>query len=231
MSENHNQILQLIYESGLVVKIVLLILCGFSISSWAIIFTKYPALRRAKKESDYFLDIFWNSKKLDTVFESTKKITKSPISEVFRAGYIELVNLKTQEASHPDENKELSKNISGIDNINRALRRAGTFEITNLEKLVSFLATTGSTAPFIGLFGTVWGIMDSFINIGNTKDTSLAVVAPGISEALVATAVGLFAAIPAVVFYNIFLSKIKVISNEIDNFSSDFLNILKRHFF
>jgi biopolymer transport protein TolQ len=147
-----------------------------------------------------------------------------------------LVNLKS--AKQKKEQKDLkdqkqesfSQEFSGIDNVTRALTKASLKELSNLEKMVSFLGTTANATPFIGLFGTVWGIMITFIDIGAMKDTSIAVVAPGLSTALTTTALGLMAAIPAVIFYNIFISKIKELSNEMDNFSSDFLNILKRHF-
>lgn len=226
-------VLKLIMDAGFLVKIVLIILLGFSVLSWAIIFKKYRALRKAKKDSAKFLEIFWNSRRLDTVYESAKQLTYSPLAEVFKAGYIELINIKSAKSKKQEgsEQEVYYSELGGIDNVSRALRRASLQEVTNLEKLVSFLATTGNTAPFIGLFGTVWGIMTSFLHIGQTKDTSLAVVAPGISEALIATAMGLLAAIPAVVFYNLFVSHIRVLSNEMDNFASDFINIIKRHFF
>jgi len=234
-----SDILKLVMGSGAVVKTVLIVLISFSIISWAIITAKYRLLRKATRESGKFLEIFWNSNRLDRIYESSKKLSYSPLTELFKAGYIELINLKKaskkdiKEGSGTAEPADgtLTTYLSGIENIERALKRAKTEELTNLEKLVPFLATTGSSAPFIGLFGTVWGIMNSFINIGVTKDTSLAVVAPGISEALIATAVGLFAAIPAVVAYNYFVAKIRTQSSEMDNFASDFLNIIKRHFF
>jgi biopolymer transport protein TolQ len=152
--------------------------------------------------------------------------------EVFDAGYRELTRLlkgsggtsKSSQESSPPEIK-----AGGLENVGRALRKAQTQVITELESALTFLATTGSTAPFIGLFGTVWGIMGAFRNIGATGSANLATVAPGIAEALIATAVGLFAAIPAVVAYNYFLNWVKVLASEMENFSSDFLNIIERH--
>lgn len=232
-----SEVFLLIGSAGIIVKVVLAILMFLSVSSWTIIIYKAGSLRRARKASNAFLDIFWKSNRLDTMYETAQGTRNSPIAEVFKAGYLELTqilsNRNAKERNAPSEPGPVTviKDIGGIDNINRALRRASTAELTKLENLVAFLATTGSTAPFIGLFGTVWGIMNSFINIGKTHDTSLAVVAPGISEALIATAVGLFAAIPAVVFYNIFVTRIRIISSEIDNFSNDFTNVIKRHFF
>ena len=141
----------------------------------------------------------------------------SPVAAVFSSGYHEFMKAKDSRASD-----------DVLENIERALRRSSTNELTLLEKRVPFLATTGSSAPFIGLFGTVWGIMNSFLNIGAKGATNLAVVAPGISEALIATAVGLFAAIPAVIGYNYCASKIRLLHREMENFSSDFLNSVKR---
>ena len=145
---------------------------------------------------------------------------------VFRAGYSELAKIK-KTSSDADV---MASQLGEMENINRALRRATASEVTHLESLIPFLATTGSTAPFVGLFGTVWGIMNSFRDIAGAGAANLTTVAPGISEALIATAIGLAAAIPAVIAYNYFNSKIRVLSTEMDNFSNDFLNIVKRHF-
>jgi biopolymer transport protein TolQ len=147
------------------------------------------------------------------------------VSQTFRAGYIELARLK--KTSGEDQ----TMLGGGIENVERALRRAQNSESTALLALTPFLATVGSTSPFIGLFGTVWGVMKAFNDIGRMGSANLATVAPGISEALIATAVGLLAAIPAVIAYNYFLSSIKNLESEMDSFSSDFLNIVKRHFF
>lgn len=225
-------ILDLVLQAGLVVKIVLLILLIFSVVSWAIIFYKFRLIGRAQKESEIFLRLFRRSKRLDAIFNSSKNLLGSPLANIFRAGYLEL-NAKTEEPSNPDSSglSAISTDLGGIDNIHRALRRATASEVTRLEKALTFLATTGSTTPFIGLFGTVWGIMDSFRGIGVTGSASLAVVAPGISEALVATAAGLAAAIPAVVAYNYYLNRVRVLATEMDNFSQEFLNIVDRNFF
>jgi len=175
------------------------------------------------------MDFFWKTKRFDAVNAQLDRFANSPLSVLFNEGYGELTKLthKKEEKEEPDV---ISTDLGGIDNIARSLRRATTSEITRLEKYLTFLATTGSTAPFIGLFGTVWGIMTAFKGIGETGSASLAVVAPGIAEALIATAIGLVAAIPAVVGYNHFQNKIRVLSAEMDSFSTEFLNIVHRTF-
>jgi biopolymer transport protein TolQ len=221
--------LSLFAGTGLVVKLVLFILLYFSVVSWAIIFFKLLQVHRANSESERFLDFFWKTKRFDAISAQVDRFANSPLSVVFSEGYAELKKLmeKGEEKQDPSV---VSTDLGGIDNIARALRRATTSEITRLEKYVTFLATTGSTAPFIGLFGTVWGIMTAFKGIGETGSASLAVVAPGIAEALIATAIGLVAAIPAVMGYNHFQHKIRVLIAEMDNFSTEFLNIVQRTF-
>jgi biopolymer transport protein TolQ len=215
--------------TGLVVKLVLFILLYFSVVSWAIIFYKLLQVQRANSESERFLDFFWKTKRFDAINAQLDRFANSPLTVVFNEGYGELRKLmdKGEEKQDPTV---ISTDLGGIDNIARALRRATTSEITRLEKYLTFLATTGSTAPFIGLFGTVWGIMTAFKGIGETGSASLAVVAPGIAEALIATAIGLVAAIPAVMGYNHFQNRIKVLIAEMDNFSTEFLNIVQRTF-
>jgi biopolymer transport protein TolQ len=196
-------------HSGPISFAALVLLVIFSVVSWAIIAHKYFFLRRASRESEKFLAAFWDAKRLDQMYQQSEQFSRSPISQVFRSGYIELARLKKRSG----DEETLG---GGIENVERALRRSQNAEITTLESLTSFLATVGSTAPFIGLFGTVWGIMKAFQDI---------------SEALIATAAGLAAAIPAVIAYNFFLSRIRVLTSEMESFSSDFLNIVKRHFF
>jgi len=217
--------LDLILNAGLVVKLVLLILVYFSVVSWAIIFHKLRVIHRAARDSERFLEFFWSKKRFDVIGQGLKDYAHSPLAVLFREGYQEMVK-----GQRPREGEEAAFHAEGAsaENVSRALRRAMTQETHRLEKYLTFLATTGSTAPFIGLFGTVWGIMDSFHGIGKTGSASLAVVAPGISEALVATAIGLVAAIPAVVAYNHFLNKVNVLTGEMDNFSQEFLNIVQR---
>ncbi|WP_243372059.1 protein TolQ [Geotalea sp. SG265] len=215
--------------TGLVVKLVLFVLLYFSVVSWAIIFFKLLQVHRAKNESERFLEFFWKAKRFDAINAQLDRFANSPLAVLFNEGYGELKKLmeKGEEKQDPTV---ISTDLAGIDNISRALRRATTSEITRLEKYTTFLATTGSTAPFIGLFGTVWGIMTAFKGIGETGSASLAVVAPGIAEALIATAIGLVAAIPAVMGYNHFQHKIRVIVGEMDSFSTEFLNIVQRTF-
>ncbi len=213
--------------TGIIVKLVLIVLGYFSVGSWAIIFYKLLQVHKANKESERFLAFFWQTKRFDAISTQIDRFANSPLSILFTEGYNELKKIGEKEVEKNDP-KIISTDLGGVDNIARALRRATTSEITRLEKYLTFLATTGSTAPFIGLFGTVWGIMTAFKGIGETGSASLAVVAPGIAEALVATAIGLVAAIPAVMGFNHFQNKIKVLIAEMDNFSTEFLNIVQR---
>jgi biopolymer transport protein TolQ len=215
-------------QTGLVVRIVLFILLYFSVVSWAIIFYKFLQVHRANNESERFLDFFWKTKRFDAINAQLDRFSNTPLSVLFNEGYGELRKLQ-EKGEEREEINVISTELGGIDNIARALRRATTSEITRLEKYLTFLATTGSTAPFIGLFGTVWGIMVAFKGIGETGSASLAVVAPGIAEALIATAIGLVAAIPAVMGYNHFQNRIKVLIAEMDSFSTEFLNIVQRN--
>jgi len=213
--------------TGLVVQLVLVVLCLFSVVSLGIIFFKFRQVYRANSQSEKFLDFFWKVKKFDSINAQLDRFTDSPLAVLFSEGFSELKKLM-EKGEERDEPEVISTDLGGVENISRALRRATTSEITRLEKYLTFLATTGSTAPFIGLFGTVWGIMTAFKGIGETGSASLAVVAPGIAEALVATAVGLVAAIPAVMGYNHFQHKIKVLISEMDSFSTEYLNIVQR---
>jgi biopolymer transport protein TolQ len=222
----------IIMGAGLVVKGVMVLLLLFSVVCWGIILTKAITLSRARKDTQLFFDAFRESRKFSVLYAEAKQFAFSPLAHVFKAGYAELSRLsRIQSASQKisnDPSQEPEYERTAMDNIVRSLQQAVTAERTRLERGVTFLATTGSSAPFIGLFGTVWGIMESFRRIGVMKSASLAVVAPGIAEALIATAAGLAAAIPAVIFYNYFLSRINTISTEMDNFSSELINIIER---
>ena len=229
LSESPN-ILQMIMGAGLVVKLVMMILFVFSVTSWVIIWIKYRMIRNAFKESIAFSETFWSSRNLSEAFTNAKQLRSSPIANIFRTGYQELKKFsrpKTDSDSF-DKNLSLGSRFEGIENVKRALRRSSNTELTKMSQLIPFLATAGNTSPFIGLFGTVWGIMSAFHGIGVTGNASLAVVAPGISEALVVTAAGLAVAIPSVIGYNFFVQKIKIIDTEMQSFSADFLNIVER---
>ena len=232
-------IVNMISNAGPMVQFVMLLLLFFSIMSWAIILIKYRYIRKAFKESAEFTDFFWKSRDLSNAFAKAKQLHGSPLARIFRIGYVELKKT-SQSAVAPSpqgtagnktggsQSMAMDARFTGTDNVQRALRRAITTEMTRMTQMVPFLATTGNTAPFIGLFGTVWGIMNSFAGIGQKGSANLAVVAPGISEALVATAAGLAAAIPAVIAFNFFMSKIRVVESELQSFSADFLNIIER---
>ena len=229
-------IINIVLNAGLMVQSVLALLLFFSIASWAIMIMKYRYIKKAFYESAIFIDFFWKSRDLSDAFNKAKQLKGSPIARIFRVGYMELRKLspssgsKTSETSEPDgvAKGSLKARFAGIDTVKRSLRRAINTETTRMTRMVPFLATTGNTTPFIGLFGTVWGIMNSFHGIGIKGSASLAVVAPGISEALIATAAGLAAAIPAVIGFNHFMYKIRIIESELQNFSADFLNIIER---
>ena len=236
MNSANIDIFNMVMHAGPMVKFVLLLLLFFSITSWAIMIMKYRYIKKAFAESAEFMDFFWKSRNLSNAFSKAKQLHGSPVARIFRVGYAELKNLsrsgtsKKQDSKNSSESEtaSLSARFTGIDNVKRALRRAINSETTRMIRMVPFLATTGNTAPFIGLFGTVWGIMSSFHGIGLKGSASLATVAPGISEALVATAAGLAAAIPAVIAFNHFMQKIRIIESELHNFSADFLNIIER---
>jgi len=222
---------QAISSANIVVQLTLLLLVGLSVMSWAIILTKKRQLQETAEANAPFIDAFWKANSLDDIFENLAKYPDSNLAHVFRAGYLELRKIADSSLAQSGADENSTPLLSGLDNLERALRKAIDSEILLLEKRLSLLATTGSTGPFIGLFGTVWGIMGSFHKIGATGMASLAVVAPGISEALIATGVGLFAAIPATVAYNHFVTQLRREEHDLNNFAADFLNIAKRNFF
>lgn len=206
-------VLSLIFQAGLVVKLVLLILLFFSVFSWAIIFYKFKFLSRVENESEDFLRAFRKSKDWDMLFHSTKRLSLSPVVNLFKSVY------------SAESAQEINR-----DEVKRTLKRVESLEASRLEKYLTFLATTGSTTPFIGLFGTVWGIMNSFRGIGRIGSASLAVVAPGIAEALIATAAGLVAAIPAVVAYNYYLSRTRRNIIAMEDFSQELIDhFMRKH--
>ncbi|MEW6334082.1 MAG: protein TolQ [Thermodesulfobacteriota bacterium] len=228
-------LLDMVLHAGFVVKFVLLALLIFSVVSWAIILMKYFNIRKIVQENDLFMNAYMKSTKLSDILPEAKRFRDSTLAEVFRAGYIELAKLTRSVRGNPPGKDPADSGASGleiadIDNVERAMHRACGAETAKMESTLGFLATTGSASPFIGLFGTVWGIMDTFKGIGARGSATLAVVAPGISEALVATAAGLAAAIPAVIFYNYFLNRIKNLSLDMDHFVLEMLNIVERHY-
>ncbi|MFN8599493.1 MAG: protein TolQ [Candidatus Binatia bacterium] len=212
--------------TGPVVLAVLWLLIGCSAAAWGITFYKLGQIRRARKQSERFVEVFWDSNSLSNINTASLEFKQSPVAQVFRAGYQELVRLTRGKRGDDESETELG----GSANVERAMRRATNQEVTKLERALTFLATIASTAPFIGLFGTVWGIMNAFRGLSTAQSSSIQAVAPGISEALIATAVGLAAAIPAVVAFNHFNREVRVLHADMDNFSSEFLNIAERHF-
>ena len=228
-------VVALVSRSTLVAKLVLLVLLVFSIVSWSVILYKLWSFGRIGRQSARFLDVFRRSARFSEVQAVCQSLAYSPLVGIFQAGYAELnAQLRQGGASAeagaipgPGAGRPLLKSVAAVD---RALLRASTVEVNKLERRVTFLATTANITPFIGLFGTVWGIMSAFESIGQAGSTSLGVVAPGIAEALIATAAGLFAAIPAVYFYNLLTQRVKLLASEMDDFSLEFLNIAERNF-
>ncbi|MBN2400487.1 MAG: MotA/TolQ/ExbB proton channel family protein [Candidatus Aminicenantes bacterium] len=217
---NHNgDFIYLIKNASVVVKLVLLLLLTFSIVSWAVIIFKIMEYRRARKNSQRFLEFFKKNKNFSEINANQSLYGNNPLGEIFRYGYREI-------SLQSGRGQALEK--LDLDSVHRALLRASNSEITRFERLNGFLATCASATPFIGLFGTVWGIMSSFQQIGIQMNANLATVAPGIAEALIATALGLFAAIPAVVFYNLLLNKLKVLIAMMEDFVLEFLNLSEK---
>lgn len=215
-------------DAGPVVKFILLLLLFFSITSWAIMFIKFRYIRKAFKESAEFTDIFWQCRNLTDAFSKAKALRSSPVARIFITAYMEMARSDGKDKKKTQLKRNEGSYHQVIGSIKRSLNRSIGIEVRRLVQLVPFLATAGNTAPFIGLFGTVWGIMDTFQGIGLSGSASLAVVAPGISEALVATAAGLAVAIPSVIAYNYFTDRIRVLDSELQSFSSDLLNIIER---
>ena len=207
-------IVQLFIRADFIVKAVIIILIAASVYSWALIFDKYKLFKRIEKSTNNFEDKFWKSKSAESFYNSLTNKEKDPIAIIFQTAMTELIKTKSKSSSIQSAR------------VIRVIEIAADKEIKLIEKNFTFLATVGSTAPFIGLFGTVWGIMNSFQSIAISRNTSLAIVAPGIAEALFATALGLLAAIPAVVAYNKFNSDSKKYSSRIENFSKRFLSII-----
>jgi len=215
----------LLKSSGLVVQVVLLSLILGSIWTWAIVFTKLGALKKSIQQNKKFLDAFWKSGSLETIYAEAAAINDCPLANIFKSGYVEVQKL--MDVQRPANDAPLV----GLDNVMRSLKKSFNTEVAVLEKRIPWLATIGSVAPFVGLFGTVWGIMKSFTGLASEGNASISAVAPGIAEALIATAVGLACAIPAVVAYNYFLGRLKMIRTDMNNFCIDYVNLIKRNLF
>jgi len=207
-------LVQLFIRADIVVKSVIIILIAASIFSWALIFEKYKLFKKIEKSTSSFEDKFWKSRSAESFYNSFTNRDKDPVANIFQSAMAELIKTKSKSSSVQS------------NRVSRIIEISADKEIKLIEKNFTFLATVGSTAPFIGLFGTVWGIMNSFQSIAISRNTSLAIVAPGIAEALFATALGLLAAIPAVVAYNKFNSDSKKYSGRIENFSKRFISII-----
>ena len=213
----------LIKQAHWIVKLTMALLTGMFLVGVYIIIYKTLYIRRASVESVMFNESFWRSRDIEQIYKHAQMLRNSPISQMFVAGYTELAKLNADERMKGDKE-------GNLENIERALRKAQTVETTRLESMTPFLATTGSAAPFIGLFGTVIGIMTAFQSISGKGNATLDTVGPHIAEALFATAIGLVAAVPAVMAYNYFVRRIRVLRSEMDTFEQDYLNIIKRHF-
>lgn len=223
-------ITDMIFNAGPVGKLVMLTLFVFSLVSWTIVIMKARLFKKVRLDSEDFIESFWNSANLSEAYNTASEYEYSPQADVFVAGFGELEKINKIRNRKNDGRvaETLDMQLATMDNLKRAVRKAALQKMNQLGSSLPFLATTGSATPFIGLFGTVWGIMASFHEIGQRGSASLAVVAPGISEALVATAAGLAVAIPAVIFYNYYSNKLDEIDGEISNFSIDFLNLVER---
>tara|TARA_Y100000590_G_scaffold15608_1_gene18717 strand:+ start:3438 stop:4118 length:681 start_codon:yes stop_codon:yes gene_type:complete len=207
-------LIQLFLRADFVVKSVIIILIAASIFSWALIFEKYKLFKKIEKSTNSFEEKFWKSKSAESFYNSLTNRDKDPIANIFQSAMVELIKTKSKSS------------VVQSTRVTRVIEISADKEIKLIEKHFTFLATVGSTAPFIGLFGTVWGIMNSFQSIAISRNTSLAIVAPGIAEALFATALGLLAAIPAVIAYNKFNNDSKKYSARIENFSKRFISII-----
>lgn len=220
-------ILALVWNSGPIAKVVLIVLLVFSIVSWALIVDKAWQLRRVHRQTFEFLKIFREGRRPSMIYGAARRTRESPLAQLYSAAYQEVAGASELSERATDDLDEALP-ADRLEAVNRALRRAAAHEVAQLERYLPFLATTASATPFIGLFGTVWGIIAAFHGIGQQGSASLAVVAPGISEALIATAAGLGAAIPAVIGYNYFINRVKHWATEMDGFTLDLLNLLSR---
>lgn len=214
--------IQLIMNASILVQLVMLVLLIASLVSWVMIFSKFSMLKTARKETNLFEERFWSAEDLSPLYQriNNKRYEPTGMEKIFEAGFKEFAKLRNKAGIVPD---------AIVEGAQRAMRAALNKEIELLETNLSFLATVGSTSPYIGLFGTVWGIMNSFRALGNVQQATISMVAPGIAEALIATAMGLFAAIPAVIAYNRYSNDVERLINRYDTFMEEFSAILHRH--
>jgi biopolymer transport protein TolQ len=225
-SHEGQTVLHLVFSSDPIVKVTLLILIFFSITSWAIIFYKYNQVKKAKRSSVKFLETFDQAFSVEEVLTKNTPREGNPLFQIFSSGISDILRAKQMKSKDPNSKPRLN-----LEHIRKNIRRAESDEMHKLEQLTSFLATTASASPFIGLFGTVWGILTAFWAIGQQKSSSLAVVGPYIAEALIATAVGLAAAIPAVIAYNYFVTKIRDLNKDLGDFSVDLEHRIEKEYF
>jgi biopolymer transport protein TolQ len=239
-SETEISVSGLLLKASLVVQLVLLVLLFMSVLCWWVIGYKALSLKRARVASKLFLEEFWSATSLDEIWARHRPDAEQnaggssnhhcPTLSVFQAGQMELEKLRRPSQSSTNLRDTIATRVAGTENIERALRRTRNAQLLELESWTSFLATTASAAPFVGLFGTVWGIMESFLNIARQGNATLTTVAPGIAEALIATAIGLVAAIPAVIAYNWLSGHIRELEADMDNFSNDYLNFVRCYY-
>ena len=222
------RVFQHVLLAGPIVKFVLLVLILFSVVSWAIIFLKFRLFKGIDRNQAVFSKAFSEGKNLAALYDQAEKMERTPLTEVFRTGYLELMRIQRGRSAEGPAAVGRAGSFP-LDNVERAMRKAANEEIALMETYLPFLATTGSATPFIGLFGTVWGIMNAFSGIAQTGSATLATVAPGIAEALIATAAGLAAAIPSVMAYNFFLNRVRAIATRLDSFAIEFVNFLERN--
>lgn len=225
--EQGPSLLDRFWEAGPMAKLVLGVLILFSLGSWAVMIGKLIQLRRADQQSEKFLEAFHRSQRFSEVNSQAGKLRASPLVGIFQAGYAEIDS--QIKAQSPEGDRKVYR-ITSIPALQRTLGRAAHVELQNIAAWITFLATTAAATPFIGLFGTVWGIMDAFGDIGLTGSTSIVAVAPGISEALINTAAGLAAAIPALIGYNYFSHRVRVLRGRLEDFTLEFLNLAERNF-
>ncbi|MGH9464985.1 MAG: MotA/TolQ/ExbB proton channel family protein [Thermoanaerobaculia bacterium] len=223
-------LLEVFFQAGPMAWTVALVLLGLSVASWSIMLGKYLQLQRAQSHTSTFLERFRNSQRFSEVAQEAKRLQASPLVGLFEAGYAE-IDSQVKAARHPDERSPAaSYRMKSLVSLERTLRRATGAELGRLARGTAFLATTAAASPFIGLFGTVWGIMVAFQDIGVSGSTSLVAVAPGIAEALINTALGLVAAIPALLGYNYYAARLKGVRTDLDDFTLEFMNLAERNF-